>query len=213
MIKVYVCGGSDERLDVVRPLIDRLTRAGVEVTHDWTRCEGYDRPSTDAERVDWARQDLDGVKRADVVWYVAPHNKSEGSTGEFCAAYALGKTVICSGPHALKASRIFSLLCTHYDTHESAYDALLRMAMTPQGARDIIGGATATWSDADLIRLATLIQLGRPADVVYGHPSEVRADSTKNEKAIRPVASEELTLRADVFHMWRMVSRYAKVPL
>ena len=109
-ISVYVAGGSDERLTVIRPLLVSLLASGVGITYDWTHSTGYDRPLSPAETKEQARLDLVGLRNADLVWYVAPEAKSEGSAGELVAALALGKTVFASGPHALRESRIFVLL-------------------------------------------------------------------------------------------------------
>lgn len=127
-LSVYVAGGSAERLTVVRPLLNALRAAGLTITHDWTACEGYERPSSDLERAAWARADLDGVKRANVVWYVAPQNPSEGSHAELGAAIVLRKRLIVSGPHASRESRLFALLGERYDTHEEALAELVRAA-------------------------------------------------------------------------------------
>lgn len=124
-LRVYVAGASSERTDTIRPLLTRLRDHGVEVTHDWTVCPGYDRPSSSSERAQWALEDLEGVRRADVVWYVAPQNPSEGSHAELGAALALRKRLLVSGPHALRHSRIFTLLGQHHETHDSALLAIV----------------------------------------------------------------------------------------
>lgn len=118
-MKVYVAGGSDERDTVAQPMIDRLRAAGVEITHDWTRCEGYERDSATAERAEWARQDLEGVRAADIVWMMVPAERSTGASAEFGAALALRKRVIVSGPQA--RGSIFFLLAEHFRTHEEAF--------------------------------------------------------------------------------------------
>lgn len=128
-IGVYVAGGAGERLTIVRPLVDRLTAAGVAVTHDWTRCEGWDLPFLSAvQRQRYARQDLDGVKRAGLVWYVAPATKSEGSATELGAALALGIPIVVSGP-ADDLGRIFPALAgVHFRSHSDALTAVIRAA-------------------------------------------------------------------------------------
>lgn len=123
-LRVYVAGGSAERA-IVQPLLTALRAGGCVITHDWTVCEGYDRPSEPEERQDWARQDLDGVRSAEIVWLVAPEGKSEGSATELGAALALGLRVLVSGPHAMRKDRIFALLGALYDTHQEALDEIL----------------------------------------------------------------------------------------
>lgn len=126
--RVYVCGGSDERLTIVQPIIDALKNHGVDITHDWTRCEGYDRPSSIAERRVWAKEDLAGVQFADIVWGLAPAEKSEGFSVELGAAIVQEKIVIVSGQHAAWDSRIFALLAVQFPRHSDAFDAVLRYA-------------------------------------------------------------------------------------
>lgn len=128
-IGVYVAGGASERLTVVRPLIDRLLAAGVVITHDWTRCEGWDMPALSVTyRQRFALQDLDGVRRAGLVWYVAPSTKSEGSAAELGAALALRIPVVVSGP-ADALGRIFPALAgVHFRAHGDALAAVIRAA-------------------------------------------------------------------------------------
>ena len=128
-IGVYVAGGAAERITIVRPLIDRLLAAGVVITHDWTRCEGWDMPALNAvHRQRFAQRDLDGVRRAGLVWYVAPVTKSEGSAAELGAALALRIPVVVSGP-ADALGRIFPALAgVHFRAHGDALAAVIRAA-------------------------------------------------------------------------------------
>lgn len=118
MRRIYVAGGSDERLQV-RALIERLRQRGWEVTHDWTTDPGYDAPPSTNSKQRSARLDEAAVRAAEVVWVVAPREKSEGAAVEFGLARGLGKTTVVSGPDAgrcifwLNADRIF-------DNHEAA---------------------------------------------------------------------------------------------
>lgn len=122
---VYVAGGSEERLTVVRPMIEALAEHGIHVTYDWTRSPGYDRPLTPAEVRNQARLDLEGVRAAGLVWIMAPEGKSEGCATELGAALALGKMVFLSGPHALRESRIFATLGSRiFATHAAAFRAI-----------------------------------------------------------------------------------------
>lgn len=122
-MRIYVAGGSDERLTVVRPYIDRLIAIGHFVTHDWTRCEGYDVAPTDAQLAGHALADLIGVDLADVFWLIAPAEKSEGAGSELGAALLAGKRVIVSGPSAYR--NIFARLASEiHETHEGAFRVL-----------------------------------------------------------------------------------------
>jgi hypothetical protein len=122
-MRIYVAGGSDERLTVVRPYVDRLIAIGHVITHDWTRCEGYERPHPARDRIRWASQDLTGVSMADVVWLIVPEAKSEGSHAELGAALALRKRVIVSGRKVKAWGRIFTRLAHEtYETHEGAFE-------------------------------------------------------------------------------------------
>jgi hypothetical protein len=124
-VKIYVAGGSDERLTVVRPYIDRLIAIGHVITHDWTRCEGYERRPLEHEYSEWAAADLIGVEIADVFWLLACESKSEGSHAELGAALVLDKRVIVSGPKARAWGRIFTRLASEiHDSHEAAFRVL-----------------------------------------------------------------------------------------
>lgn len=124
---VYVAGGSSERGRIAL-FIRALERAGLSITHNWTECEGYSRESTILERQGWAADDFAGVRAADIVWYVAPEQKSEGSHAEIGYALALHKRVVASGP-TLAHGRIFTLLTERYETHTEALGALIYGAM------------------------------------------------------------------------------------
>jgi len=96
--RIYVAGGSSERL-AVRGWIERLTATGLyEVTHDWTRDPGYDEPRS-LER-DQRAAELDivqGVRAANLVWYLVPDNMSEGASFELGYAHGRRKRVLLSG--------------------------------------------------------------------------------------------------------------------
>jgi len=123
-MRLYIAGGSDERLTVVRPYIDRMIAHGVTITHDWTRCEGYDREHTDDERRAWALADEKGVESADLVWIIVPDAKSEGSATEIGIARGRRIQFIASGARA--RGNIFVLLAASiFDAHESAFRAIV----------------------------------------------------------------------------------------
>lgn len=115
---IYVAGGSDERHEV-RAFIERLRVRGWEVTYDWTRDPGYDVPPSTNSRRRSARLDEAAVRAAEIVWIVAPHEKSEGAAHEFGMARGLGKRTIVSGPDCTRC--IFWLNADHvFDNHEAA---------------------------------------------------------------------------------------------
>ncbi len=125
---VYAAGGSSERLTIVRPMLDQLRSAGIAITHDWTTCPGFDRESTREEQMRWAAEDLDGVRRADLLWLICPAEKSEGAHAELGFALALGKLIVVSGP-ANAQHRIFPLLAgIHYPSHADALAMVIREA-------------------------------------------------------------------------------------
>ncbi len=130
-MKVYIGGGSDER-EQVQSMMSALRARGIEITFDWTQSEGYSRDMVPAERREQARLDLEGVRSADIVWIMAPAQKSEGSAVEMGAALALRKRVIVSGPHARRTSRIFALLAEIHDTHVGAYEAIVGAYCPPR---------------------------------------------------------------------------------
>ncbi len=118
MKRIYVAGGSDERLQV-RALIERLKKRGWEVTHDWTKDPGYDAPPSTSSKRRSAAMDLQAVACADVVWIVAPREKSEGAAVEFGFARGCRKRTVVSGPDCTRC--IFWLNADHvFDSHEAA---------------------------------------------------------------------------------------------
>lgn len=131
--RVYLAGGSSERLTVCRPLIDRLTAAGVPIAYDWTRDPGWSHPGGEIFAdacADAARRDIDAVRACEILWYVAPESASEGSAAELGAALALRRVVVVSGPHALARGRIFPLLAGHvFATHAEAFEAVRSMSL------------------------------------------------------------------------------------
>ncbi len=123
-MRLYIAGGSDERLTVVRHFVDRVIACGVTITHDWTRCESYDRACADEDMRACAIADAKGVESADLVWIIVPSNKSEGSATEIGIACGRKIPFIASGPRA--RGNIFALLAVRiFDMHEQAFDWIL----------------------------------------------------------------------------------------
>lgn len=125
-LRVYVAGGSTERLTVVRPMMNRLRSEGIVITHDWTACEGYDRGSTLDERRAWAEMDLEGVRSADLVWIMVPEVMSVGAAVEMGAALTQrsDKLIMVSGP---RNECIFYNLCNCFAKHEDAFAEILAL--------------------------------------------------------------------------------------
>lgn len=125
-MKLYIAGGSYERLTVVQPIVDRLIGAGVEITYDWTRDPGWNAPVTPEVLAAAARRDMRGIVEADVVWLVVPADKSEGSAGELGIALALGKVCIVSGE--CSARNIWTTMCAvGFSSHALALEWVLEM--------------------------------------------------------------------------------------
>ena len=129
-LTIYVAGSGEERLEIQRH-IGVVAEYGYTVTLDWTRHAGWGMPDaslTEDVLAGAARADLDAVRAAAVVWYLAPSGgKSEGSAVELGAALALGKEVVVSGP--IGRHRIFPRLATHrFALHAEALDFLRERA-------------------------------------------------------------------------------------
>ncbi len=127
-LRVYIAGGSSERLTVVRPLIERAKELGVDVTADWTRDPGWDlgRMPTNDELRESALRDVAAVEAADAVWLIVPAQKSEGASSEIGYALALKKRLVVSGE--VGARNIFALLAWPEDRFELHDEALARVA-------------------------------------------------------------------------------------
>lgn len=125
-LSVYVAGGSSERLEIVRPLIEQIQAAGFDV-HDWTRDPGWDVPGVPSDDVfrTAARLDLDAVRRCDVFWLVVPAKKSECASAELGIAVALEKRIIVSGEVGWQ--NIFALLTRFGDVFASHEETLARV--------------------------------------------------------------------------------------
>lgn len=144
-MKVYVAGGSSERLEV-REWIARLRTAGIEVTYDWTDDPGFGRGcgelvSTYGEvfgcghmrgpgpvlcsrcmsplRI--AETDRAAVDAADIVWWIVPRERSEGAAGEAGYALGRGKRLLVSGSRTNCPFRVFG---TCFLSHEGAFEYL-----------------------------------------------------------------------------------------
>ena len=107
-LKVYVAGSVRERMERAVPVIAELRAAGVEITLDWTADidPSANETSSDADVPDYVRyraaqDDMDGVKRADFVLFLAPDERgSSGAWTELGIALASKIPVIVTGQKA-----------------------------------------------------------------------------------------------------------------
>ena len=127
MKKIYIAGGWDERVTVVRPYIDKALRAGFTVTLDWTLengpkdGDGGDSALVSEIRLRAAQMDSRAIERADTFWLLSPGYKgSSGSWWELGYAMALKKDVVVSGPN-WKRSIFTELVKNRFDMHEEAF--------------------------------------------------------------------------------------------
>lgn len=132
-LRVYVAGGSSEA-DKCAELIASLRGAGIVVTHDWTpgvlarARDGY--PLLTAEQADrCAAADERGIRECEIMWYVVPEAKSEGSAWEAGFARGIGRDVIASGPALSDHFRIFTRRASRvFASHAAALDHLFGLA-------------------------------------------------------------------------------------
>lgn len=116
MKRIYIAGGSTERITIVQPWIERVRASGMwEVTHDWTQEVNYHRPAAEC-----ATQDVSGVLSADAVWLLVPEAVSEGMAFEFGLALQSAHAVVASGPSTGRC--IFHTQARRrFERHEDAF--------------------------------------------------------------------------------------------
>lgn len=89
--------------------------------------------------------------------------------------------------------------------------------MTTVDAHNIISAAAATWSPADLRRLAYVVALGPPsalADGTAGVAIAAEHDTDPGDvRAMRPVLDARARAAAALLHVYREVGALAGVPL
>lgn len=133
--KVYIAGGSTERVEVGQKWIQRAREAGISIVFDWTVCSSYN-PNWLAGFLEknvhkaWqhvARRDFDAVMASDIVWILVPEKLSEGAATELgiaLAARALAKrrmTLVASGKSVHR--NLFSRLAdAQFGSHEAAFE-------------------------------------------------------------------------------------------
>lgn len=124
-MRIYLAGGSSERLTVVQPMIERMKQVGYTVTYDWTRgeewCAGGDAALTREQRRKAAGVDIEGVERAQFLWLLVPEQPTRGAWVELGVAIAKGLLVVASGPR-LRDSIFTELAFKTFETHELAFE-------------------------------------------------------------------------------------------
>lgn len=104
-------------------------------------------------------------------------------------------------------------------TWESRNRTPRRLRPTPvevSAARCVVHSAAAEWGPFDVVRLAALIKLGKPAEVASHGDMRVEHDTSEERfgtHGVRGVSSDDARTRADALHMWRGVSALAGWPL
>lgn len=115
-MRVYVAGASAE-LERARSAMRDLRGYGCEITFDWTQAVekfgSLGAVLSEEEKAQCARNDLDGVRAAEVVLFLTPEDKALtlGMWVELGAALALGKTLVLTGPS--RNATIFCNLSPH----------------------------------------------------------------------------------------------------
>lgn len=133
-MRVYVAGASKETTRV-RWAMDAIRAAGHEITCDWLaaieEAGASNEGLSDDDRRRYAREDLDAVLAADVLWLLAPWNASTGAWVELGCALGvatievgLAPIIIVSGPARMRC--IFAALADQeHDTDGAALAAVL----------------------------------------------------------------------------------------
>ncbi len=141
-MRIYVACPFPRAFDLARPMMKALRDHGHVISHDWT--EGLDETTylqrsevelSRSEQALLARQDLDGVRTADLVWALATDLGGTGMWWECGYAQALLEeralirtfrplTLVVSGP----ARTIFtSLSARTFPTHDEALTYILSL--------------------------------------------------------------------------------------
>jgi len=130
--RVYVAGSAaPEAMWRVQRAIADLTAAGIQVSCTWPETiaavgDANPRDASEPQREGWAKQDLAEVAASDAVWFVVPAPQTtRGAWVEAGYAYALGKTLVCSGD---TKQSIFCALGHEFPTDGEALDFLVRLA-------------------------------------------------------------------------------------
>lgn len=133
--RVYIAGGSSERLDVGQKWIQRAREAGIGIAFDWTVCKSYD-PNWLAGFLDknvheaWqnvAKRDFDAVLSADIIWILVPQQLSEGAATELgialtARAVANRKVIVVASGESVHRNLFYRLADAQFKSHKSAFE-------------------------------------------------------------------------------------------
>jgi hypothetical protein len=137
-MKIYLAGASLERHEISK-YIKTLKDVGAAITFDWTAAIEADGGKANEglvwdRRRELAKQALDAVRAADVVWLLLPTTSTIGAWVELGAAFAFrherlskdtsGKPYILVSGVSPDRTIFTSLSDFTYDTHEEACRAI-----------------------------------------------------------------------------------------
>lgn len=130
-LSVYVAGASSERATRAKPVIQALSEAGYEISHDWTEAvdmQGANNEHGTLSEEDLAAcayEDLWGVTACDIFVLLAPEGQSTGAWAELGLALASGCKILIAG----RCDRcIFAWLpeCRKFETDAQLVEFLAR---------------------------------------------------------------------------------------
>lgn len=131
-LKVYVAGSSKERSYRAIPIIKKLQKAGVVITHDWTvdmqqysNAENSDRDVPDSIRIRCSDDDFNAIRHSHYVLFLSPDERgSSGAWTEFGFACGQSIPVIVTGEFRRRS--IFTSKASHmFETDELGADFLI----------------------------------------------------------------------------------------
>lgn len=127
-LRVYVAASALE-IDRAKRAMAALRAAGVEVTSTWVQsieAVGVSNPrdASVEQRMGWAATCFDEIRRAHLVWLLAPAKNAptRGAWAEFGFAHASGKGIVSSGD---TKQSIFTALWEEHETDEAALRSIL----------------------------------------------------------------------------------------
>lgn len=133
-LKVYVAGSSKERHTRAIPIIKKLQRAGVIITHDWTidmqqfsNAENSDRDVPDDIRIRCADDDFNAIRHSHYVLFLSPDERgSSGAWTEFGFACGQSIPVIVTGEFRRRS--IFTSKASHmFETDEMGAEFVIQL--------------------------------------------------------------------------------------
>jgi len=132
-LHVYIAGAYADRDRVLHNMEKVSYREELQLVHDWVsvidrvRREHPDWQMPDHEAAEYALRDLEAMRKADVVWLLAPELGGRGCWYEVGAAWAWRIPTIVSGPFC--RSTVFTRLALElFDADVQAFARLEAMA-------------------------------------------------------------------------------------